>query len=111
MKLWNIGGEGQLYFGAIGASGVGLALHGDDPTVQIVGMIVGGAAAGALWGAIPGILRAYLSTNEIITSLMLNYVAAMIATYLIFDVKSYWRDTSSATAALFLRTSARFIYD
>jgi simple sugar transport system permease protein len=101
MKLWNIGGEGQLYFGAIGAAGIAIALHGADPAVLILGMILGGAVAGAAWAAIPGVLRAYFSTNEIITSLMLNYVAAMFATYLIFDVKSYWRDTSSATAALF----------
>jgi general nucleoside transport system permease protein len=49
---------------------------------------------GAAWGAIPGLLRAFLRTNEIITSLMLNYVAALVLNYLIFDSLSYWRDTS-----------------
>ncbi len=44
---------------------------------------------------IPGVLRAFLSTNEIITSLMLNYVAALVLDYLIFDSQSYWRDTST----------------
>ena len=58
-------------------------------------MIVGGAALGAAWGAIPGLLRAFLHTNEIITSLMLNYVAALVLNYLIFDSLSYWRDTSA----------------
>ena len=45
--------------------------------------------------SIPGVLRAFFATNEIITSLMLNYVAALILTYLIFDSQSYWRDTST----------------
>ena len=64
-------------------------------------MIVGGAALGAArWGAIPGLLRAFLRTNEIITSLMLNYVAALVLNYLIFDSLSYWRDTS-ATGLVF----------
>ena len=63
-------------------------------------MVVSGAALGAAWGAIPGLLRAFLRTNEIITSLMLNYVAALVLNYLIFDSLSYWRDTS-ATGQLF----------
>ena len=57
-------------------------------------MVAGGAVLGAAWGAIPGLLRAFLRTNEIITSLMLNYVAALVLNYLIFDSLSYWRDTS-----------------
>jgi simple sugar transport system permease protein len=55
-------------------------------------MIIAGALGGALWAAIPGILRAYLRTNEIITSLMLNYIAGVIAVYLIFESSSFWRD-------------------
>ena len=103
MKLWNIGGEGQLYLGAAGGAGVGLYLghHGAGAGLLIVGMIVGGFIAGAVWGAIPGILRAYLHTNEIITSLMLNYVALELIYYLIFGSESYWRDTSSPTAKVF----------
>ena len=101
MKLFNIGAEGQLYFGAIGASGVAILLAGQSTTpVLIVAMIVGGAVLGAAWGAIPGLLRAFLRTNEIITSLMLNYVAALVLNYLIFDSLSYWRDTS-ATGVIF----------
>jgi general nucleoside transport system permease protein len=64
-------------------------------------MIVAGAAGGAALALIPGVLKAFLSTNEIITSLMLNYVAALVLTYLIFDSESYWRDTSSPTAKVF----------
>jgi simple sugar transport system permease protein len=101
MNLFNIGGEGQLYFGAIGASAAGLLLGGQPTVVILVAMIAAGFASGAAWALIPGILRAYLSTNEIITSLMLNYVAGLFLTYLIFDSHSYWRDTTSASAAVF----------
>src|SRR5436190_12017785 len=94
MRLFNIGAGGQLYFGAIGAAGMGLLLAGQSTTVLIVAMVAGGAVLGAAWGAIPGLLRAFLRTNEIITSLMLNYVAALVLNYLIFDSLSYWRDTS-----------------
>jgi simple sugar transport system permease protein len=101
MNLFNIGGEGQLYMGAIFAAAAGLAL-GSWPTVLVViAMCVTGAVGGALWALIPGVLRAFLSTNEIITSLMLNYVAALVLTYLIFDSQSYWRDTSSFEARTF----------
>jgi simple sugar transport system permease protein len=100
MRLFNIGAEGQLYFGAIGAAGIALLLAGQPAIVIVPAMIVVGALSGAAWGAIPGVLRAFAHTNEIITSLMLNYVAALVLNYLIFDSLSYWRDTS-ATGQLF----------
>lgn len=98
MQLYNIGGEGQFYWGAI--AGVGIALYlgdrGVDSTpVYIVAMVLAGALAGAAWAAIPAVLRAFAKTNEIITSLMLNYVAGLVLTYLIIDSKSYWRDLES----------------
>jgi general nucleoside transport system permease protein len=101
MRAWNIGGEGQLYLGAIGASGVGLALGGWPAPVIFVGMAIGGAVAGLVWAAIPGILRAYGRTNEILTSLMLNYVAGFLMYYLIYDSSSYWRDLTSPSAKVF----------
>ena len=64
-------------------------------------MIVAGGLGGAAWALIPGFLRAFANTNEIITSLMLNYVAALFLNYLIFDTLSYWRDTSSPGAEQF----------
>jgi simple sugar transport system permease protein len=97
-EVFNIGGEGQLIIGAICASGAGLALHGAPGWLAITAMLVAGAAGGALWGAIPGGLRAFANTNEIITSLMLNYVAANLATYLIFGSESYWRSLAGAGA-------------
>jgi ABC-type uncharacterized transport system permease subunit len=101
MSLWNVGAEGQLYCGAIGAAGVGLWFAGAPTVILIASMAVAGALAGAAWALIPALLRAYASTNEIITSLMLNYVAGLLLTYLIFDSFSYWRDTSSFSAKTF----------
>jgi simple sugar transport system permease protein len=101
MKLFNIGGEGQLYAGAITGATVGLLLAGAPSPVVIGAMMVAGAAGGALLAAIPGVLRAYFSTNEIITSLMLNYVVALIIDYLIFDSHSYLRDTTGFEASVF----------
>ena len=78
MRLWNIGAEGQFLLGAWGASAVVLLPilpAGTPALVMIPAMMVAGALAGALWGLIPGVLRARLGVNEIITTLMLNYVA------------------------------------
>lgn len=98
MGVFNIGAEGQLVMGAIAASGIGLALRGRPSWLVIVAMVLAGAAGGAAWGSIPGALKAYLGTNEIITSLMFNYVAANFATYLIFGSESPWRLLSGAGA-------------
>ena len=78
MRLWNIGAEGQFLLGAWGASAVvmlPILPAGTPALVMIPAMMVAGALAGALWGLIPGVLRARLGVNEIITTLMLNYVA------------------------------------
>ena len=103
MRLFNVGGEGQLYLGAIGASAAGLYFGGLrwPQTLVVVAMVVAGLAGGAVWALIPGILRAFFKTNEIITSLMLNYVAANLLTYLIFNTESYWRQTKGFNAAVF----------
>jgi general nucleoside transport system permease protein len=95
MRLFNIGGEGQFYIGAILAVGIALYLGDQEVTstpLLVAAMAVAGAIGGAAWAAIPAVLRAFFQTNEIITSLMLNYVAGLILTYLIIDSQSYWRD-------------------
>lgn len=96
MGVFNIGAEGQLVVGAVAASGVGLAMDGSPGWLTILAMGLGGAAGGALWGAIPGALRAFGNTNEIITSLMLNYVAANLSIYLIFGSESPWRELTGS---------------
>lgn len=91
MRLWNIGAEGQFFMGAFGASAVVLIpiLPADtSPWIFIPVMLIAGALMGALWGFIPGILKALLNVNEIITTLMLNYVALAWVNFFVFAVWS-----------------------
>lgn len=85
MLFWNIGAEGQLVMGAIATAWVPLFLLSDSglPTGVLL-LLMGLAAfvAGALWGLIPALLKAFLRVNEIITTLMLNYVAILFMDYL-----------------------------
>lgn len=95
MGVINIGGEGQLYVGAIGAAMVGIAMDGQPVGFVVVCMALMGMLFGAAYGSIVGVLRARFNTNEIITSLMLNYIAGILLNYLIFNSRSYWRDPRS----------------
>ena len=91
MRLWNIGTEGQLYLGAFGASAVVLVpmLPAEASRWLFIPiMILVGTAAGALWGFIPGFLKARFNVNEIITTLMMNYIAVAWNNYFIFAVWS-----------------------
>jgi len=98
--LWNIGAEGQIYLGAAGAAGAAMftpditGIHG-----PVVGLIAG-FLVGALWGAIPGALRAYRGINEVITSLLLVYVAIQIVNYLVEGPWLVPNSTFPATAVL-----------
>jgi simple sugar transport system permease protein len=91
MRLWNIGAEGQLLLGAWGASAVVLAPllpPGTPGIVLIPAMMLAGALAGAAWGLIPGLLRALLGVNEIIVTLMLNYIALLWIQFWVFGAWS-----------------------
>ncbi len=72
---WNIGAEGQLLLGGIASSAVALALIDVDAPWVIYVVIIAGVIAGMLWAAIPALLKVHFNTNEILTSLMLTYVA------------------------------------
>jgi simple sugar transport system permease protein len=86
MRLWNIGAEGQLFLGAWMATGVALFwLPRETPAFwMLTAMAVAGFIGGALWGLIPGVLKAKLNVNEIITTLMLNYVAILWNNYFVY---------------------------
>jgi len=77
MRLWNIGADGQMFLGAWAATGVAVFLlpKTTDRWVMLTAMGLAGILAGVAYGAIPGFLKARLNINEIITTLMLNYVA------------------------------------
>ncbi|HEX5079425.1 MAG TPA: ABC transporter permease [Geminicoccaceae bacterium] len=83
-RLWNIGAEGQLYFGAFAATGVGLAMpQGMPAALAIAAVLLAGAMAGAAWAALAALPRAYLGMNEILSTLMLTYVAILWVDYLV----------------------------
>lgn len=86
MRLWNIGAEGQFYLGAWGATLIVEAVLGKDasPWIFIPLMLISGFLFGALWGFIPGILKARFNVNEIITTLMLNYIALYWVAFWVF---------------------------
>lgn len=101
MKLWNIGAEGQFYMGAFFASLVVLVpiVPMDSPKVVILGsMMLMGMIGGALWGFFPGFLKAKFNVNEIITTLMLNYVAILWNNFWIFDK---WSDAGFQMTPMF----------
>lgn len=93
MLFWNIGAEGQLAMGAFAAAGVALFLPQAVPGLPgwtlLPLMALAAFAAGAAWGLIPASLKAFLGVNEIITTLMLNYVAILWIQYLYYGP---WKD-------------------
>jgi simple sugar transport system permease protein len=91
MRLWNIGAEGQFFLGAFGASAVvliPLLPAGTSPWIFIPVMMLAGFMAGALWGFIPGFLKARFNVNEIISTLMMSYIAVAWNNFFIFAVWS-----------------------
>ena len=93
MLVWNIGAEGQFLMGAVFASGVGIWLGDGTPAALAIPLvIIAGAVGGAFWASISAVPKVYLGTNEIITTLMLNFIALNFMNYLIFGSSSPWRD-------------------
>ena len=82
-NVWNIGAEGQLTLGAITGGGLALAFYGEGGWWLLPLMVIGGAIGGAVWAAVPAYLRLRFNASEILTSLMLNYVALLLLNYLV----------------------------
>jgi len=81
--LFSIGAEGQLYIGALGATSVALAFPDLPVWLLLPAAVVSGFLFGAAWGAIPGYLKAWRQTNEIITTIMMNFIAFWFVSYLV----------------------------
>ncbi len=82
MKFWNIGGEGQVLIGGLGAAAC-MIVFGDkipDPLLVLM-MIVVSVCLGALWGVIPALFKAKWNTNETLATLMMNYIAIQIVAF------------------------------
>ena len=83
--LWNIGGEGQMYLGAAAAAAVGIIPLPVPAWLHLLLAVMAGFAGGALWALIPAYLRAYRGTSEVVTTLMLNYVAGYLVSWLLHE--------------------------
>ena len=105
MKLWNIGAEGQFFLGAYGASMIVLlpVLPEDAPQwLFILVMAISGMLFGAFWAFIPAILKARFNVNEIISTLMLNYIAVEWNNYFIYAV---WSEGGFQMSRMFQRNA------
>ncbi len=92
LQIWNIGAEGQFALGAIGATWAALsfpemAWYGLLPLMAVAAFLLGG-----LWGLIPALLKLHMRANEIIVTLMMNYIAILLLDYLVYG---RWKDPLS----------------
>lgn len=81
--MWNVGAEGQLYLGAIAAVGLGFNHLGLPAPLVLPAMGLGAFVAGAAWAGFAGLLRTQFGANEVIVTIMMNFLAMILATYLI----------------------------
>ena len=89
MQIWNIGAEGQIYMGACGATAVALFSGLENPAVMITAMFFAAFLSGGLWAGVAGLLRARWQVNEVIVTLLMNYIAILGVDYLIYGP---WKD-------------------
>lgn len=92
LGLITVGAEGQLYFGALLGTGFVLSFMQGSAWTLLPGMLLVAAVAGALWALLPALLKIMLQVNETISTLLLNYVAALLVTWVVFGS---WRDPAS----------------
>jgi len=88
-NVWNIGAEGQFTIGAIAGGGLAIFFYESSSVFLLPAMLLMGIAGGMAWGAIPALLKTRFGANEILTSLMLTYIALLFLSYL---VHGPWRD-------------------
>jgi simple sugar transport system permease protein len=94
--MFNIGVDGQLMIGALGATMTTIALQGQLPAFAIlIAALVAGTLFGAFWGFIPGALKARTGAHEVITTIMLNYIAAQVV---FFALRSTWLRAPGSTS-------------
>ncbi|MGA7192890.1 MAG: ABC transporter permease [Anaerolineales bacterium] len=81
--LFNIGAEGQFYVGALGSAFVGYSITTLPWYIHLPLALLGGALAGAIWGAIPGYLKARFGAHEVVNTIMMNYIAFLLTDWLL----------------------------
>ena len=92
LQIWNIGAEGQYALGAIGATWVALQFPDLPWFIILPGMLVMASIAGGIWGLIPALLKLHMRANEIVVTLMFNYLAILLLDYLVYGP---WKDPIS----------------
>ncbi|PIE60558.1 MAG: branched-chain amino acid ABC transporter permease [Desulfobulbus propionicus] len=92
LQIWNIGAEGQFALGAVGAAWVALTFPEFPRPLLLLLMAAGACLTGGCWGLVPALLRQRLGANEIIVTLMMNYIAIQLLEYLVYGV---WKDPGS----------------
>jgi simple sugar transport system permease protein len=102
----NIGGEGQMIIGAILATWVGLTFTGLPGWLVILLAMIAGFLGGAVWGGIPGFLKAYFSVNEILSTVMMNAIAVQLMNFLL---RGPMIDPSQAELASKIPQTARLL--
>lgn len=99
--IFNVGGEGQLYLGAMAAAVLGAALKGTSPIIALPLCLLAAMAAGALYALIPALLKVKLRVNEVITTIMMNSAAIYFCSYLANGpLKTSEKGVSAGTAAI-----------
>ncbi len=81
--VWNIGAEGQLYAGAVAATFIGLRFAALPAVLLIPGLVLGSAIAGMLWSAVPALMKRRLGVGEVITTILMNFVAIEMVSWLL----------------------------
>ncbi len=102
----NIGGEGQMIIGAVLATWVGLTFTGLPGWLAVTLALVAGFLGGAIWGGIPGVLKAYFSVNEILSTVMMNAIAVQLMNFLL---RGPMIDPSQAELASKIPQTARLL--
>jgi simple sugar transport system permease protein len=92
MLIWNIGAEGQIFIGALATAAIVRYYPVDNPIIMFVLMFISAAVAGGIWASVPGFLKARWRVNEIITTLMMNYIAIHLVDFFVYGP---WRDPAS----------------
>ncbi len=107
-RVWNIGGEGQYVAGAIIAAWLSISFGGLPRGVALPLVLIGSMIGGAIWAFIPGYLKAKFGSNEIIITVMMNYIILFILSYLLSgpwkDPNSYYLQTISFSQKVTLPT-------
>ena len=92
LGLITVGGEGQLYFGALTGTAVVVTFPGAPLLVLLPAMLIAGALGGAAWSSLAGFLRARCNVNETISTLLLNYVAVLLVSFAVYGA---WKDPAN----------------